>query len=146
MRKLVVFALTVLLTPIAGLAGDDPIAQREELMEDTRDAVKPMGAMVKGEAEFDAATVQTSLETLLKTADQFGALFPEGSESGGKTEAKSTIWTDRAGFNQALADFGQAVDAAIEANPQSVEALKPVFGDITKACKACHDDYRVKDE
>ena len=132
-----------LLAPVFAQAGDDPIEQREEVMEATRDAIKPLGAMVKGEKAFDAATVQASLETFRHTADTFGGLFPEGSETGGGTEAKSTIWSDRAGFNNALADFGQAVDMAMEANPQSVEELKPVLGSISKACKACHDGYRV---
>jgi cytochrome c556 len=128
------------------MAGDDPIAQREELMEETREAIKPLGAMAKGEREFDAAVVQASLQTFRHTAELFGGLFPEGTETGGGTEAKSTIWSDRAGFEQALADFSQAVDAGIAADPQSVEQLKPVLGSIGKTCKGCHDGYRIEEE
>jgi cytochrome c556 len=145
-KKCRIVLLSALLLPAFAIAGDDPIKEREELMEQTRDAMKPLGAMAKGEQAFDAAVVQASLETFTHAANQFGSLFPEGSETGGGTEAKSTIWTDRAGFNQALADFGQAVDAAKEANPQSVEELKPVLGSIGKTCKGCHDGYRVEDD
>jgi len=133
------------LATLALNAAADPIAERQELMEQTRDALKPMVGMVKGEADFDAATVASGFETMRHTAEAAGALFPAGSETGGDTEAKSTIWSDRAGFDQALADFAAAVDAAIAAAPKSVEELKPVLSDVTKTCKGCHDGYRIDD-
>ncbi len=131
----------------AALAGsEDPIHQRHELMEDTRDALKPLVGMVKGEVAFDASVVESSFATMKHTADVAGSLFPPGSDTGGDTEAKSTIWTDRAGFEQALVDYDMAVDAAIAAKSQSVEELKTVLGGVTKTCKGCHDGYRIKDE
>ena len=81
-----------------------------------------------------------------KTAAKAGDLFPEGSETGHETEAKATIWSDREGFNEKMADFGTKVDAAIAANPDSLEALGKVAGPIFKACKACHEGYRVEKE
>ena len=146
MRKHLIVLLSAVFVSAWAVAGDDPIEQREEIMEQTREAMKPLGAMAKGERAFDAAVVQSSLETFHHTANVFGTLFPEGSETGGGTEAKSTIWTDRAGFNQALADFSQAVDEAMEASPQSVEELKSVLGSIGRTCKGCHDGYRVEDD
>ena len=56
------------------------------------------------------------------------------------------IWEDRAGFEKALATWSEAVDAAIAANPQTVEETKPVAGPIFNSCKGCHDDYRIEDE
>jgi cytochrome c556 len=76
----------------------------------------------------------------------FGGLFPPGSETGEGTEAAPAIWEDRAGFDKALVTWGDAVDAAIAANPQTVEETKPVAGPIFNACKGCHDDYRIEDE
>ena len=73
-------------------------------------------------------------------------MFPEGSESGHDTEAKATIWTDRDGFNEKLANFGTRVDAAIAANPDSVETLKGAAGPVFQACKSCHEGYRVEKE
>jgi len=80
------------------------------------------------------------------TATQAGDLFPAGSETGHDTEAKSTIWTDRAGFDAKLADFNTAVDAGIAAKPDSLEALKASAGPIFKTCKGCHDGFRVEKE
>ena len=144
--KKTLIVLLALLAPMTLAAGEDPIEQREELMEETREAIKPLGAMAKGERDFDAEVVRSSLQTFKHSAEHFGGLFPAGTETGGGTEAKSTIWTDRDGFNQALKDFSQAVDAAIEANPQSVNELKPVLGSVAKTCKGCHDGYRVEDD
>jgi cytochrome c556 len=145
-RKYLIVLMSLALIPATLHAGEDPIAKRQDTMEETRDALKPLGAMVKGERAFDAAVVESSFKTWKHTAMTVGDLFPVGSETGGDTEAKSTIWSDREGFDAALANFGEAVDTAIAADPKSVEELKPVLGGVTKACKGCHDDYRVEDD
>ena len=144
-NPVIVLMIALLGVPFA-VAGEDPIQQREELMEETRDALKPLGAMAKGERDFDAEVVNASFAVWKRAGAQFGELFPEGSESGGGTEAKSTIWTDREGFDRALAEFNEAVDKAMAAQPGSVDELKPVLGGVTKTCKGCHDGYRVKDD
>ena len=125
-------------------AGSDPIKERQHLMEETRDAAKLVGGMLKGKTEFDAEAAMAALKTWKNTATKAGDLFPEGSETGHDTEAKSTIWSDRAGFDEKMADFNTAVDVAIAAKPDSLEALKPVAGPIFNTCKGCHDGYRVE--
>ena len=128
------------------LAGSDPIKARQHMMEETRDAAKVIGGMVKGEKPFDAEAAMSALKVWKKTATEAGDLFPEGSETGHDTEAKSTIWTDRAGFEEKMAVFNTKVDEAIAANPDSVEALKAVAGPVFQSCKGCHDGYRVEKE
>jgi len=120
--------------------------ERHELMESAKDAAKPVGEMLKGERAFDAAVVEESFGTWEHVAATTGDLFPPGSETGYDTKAKSTVWTDRAGFDQALQEFSTAVSMAIEAAPQDVEALKTATGPVFKACKGCHDGYRVEKE
>lgn len=147
MKKLVFYGAlsTLLLAPVALLAGpDDPIVHRQHLMEETRDAVKPIGGMAKGEVAFDAAVVADSLVVLERVAAEYGNYFPVGSETGHKTEARPEIWTDRAGFDARLADFADAVAAAQAAGPQSLDELKPVAGGIFRSCKGCHENYRVE--
>lgn len=146
-RKSMMFTLPVLLlTSTLALAGDSPQEARHELMEGVGDAAKPVGEMLKGEREFDAALVAQSFETWKDAAARVGDMFPEGSETGYDTEAKATIWSDRAGFDAEIQGFADAVDAAIEANPQSLDALKPAAGGVFKTCKSCHEGYRVEDE
>jgi cytochrome c556 len=146
-RNLLICAAAVLLLPTGpAVAGDTPQEARHEVMEDVGGAAKPIGKMLKGEQEFDAATAMESLETWAGAAKVFGEMFPPGSESGYDTEAKSTIWSDRAGFDAALADFARATDAAIAANPRDLDGLKAAAGPVFKTCKGCHEGYREEDE
>jgi len=141
--------LTVLLclsVPVQSFAEESPQEARHEVMEHVGDAAKPVGEMLKGEREFSAETVMESFRAWSEAAGVFGDLFPAGSETGFDTEAKGTIWSDRESFNAVLALFAEAVDAAIAAEPQDLEALKPAAGAIFKQCKACHEDYRVEEE
>jgi cytochrome c556 len=143
-RSLVTAIALALTSPL--FAGDDPVHERHELMEGVGDAAKPVGQMLKGERDFDAGVVMTSFQTFDEASARFGELFPPGSESGEGTEAAPAIWEDRAGFEEALAAWADAVDAAIAANPQTLEDTKPVAGEIFKTCKGCHDNYRIEDE
>jgi cytochrome c556 len=127
------------------LADDDPRHVRHELMESVGDAAKPIGDMLKGERDFDAGTVMSSLETMDDVAAQFGDLFPEGTETGMDTEAAPAIWEDREGFEAALAEWSDAVDTAVSLQPHSTEELKQAAGPVFQACKNCHDSYRIED-
>ena len=139
-----ILALMLSLSP--AWAADSPQEVRHEMMEAVGDAAKPVGKMLKGEQEFDATVVTKSFQVWSNAAIDFGDLFPEGSETGYDTEARETIWTDRDGFNEHLVTFTDAVISAIEDNPQDLEMLKTATGPVFKACKACHEDYRVEDE
>jgi cytochrome c556 len=141
-----VLLMFALLPLVAFADGHDPIADRQALMEGTRDALRPLIGMTRGQVEFDANTVSESLAVFANTAEEAPSLFPEGSETGGDTEAKATIWSDRAGFDQAFVDFGNAVAAAQEADIQTLEQLQPQLQGVLKTCKGCHDGYRVDDD
>ena len=138
--------LAALAVATSAFADDDPRHERHELMEGVRDAAKPVGQMLRGEAEFDSEQLMQSLMVWKDAAGKFGGMFPEGTETGMDTEAAPTIWTDRAGFDAALEKWAMAVDTAIEAAPDTLEAAKPVVGPVFQTCKGCHDDYRISDE
>ena len=140
-----IFLASIAIASIA-VAGEGPQHERHELMESAKDAAKPIGQMLKGETDYDADVMMTSLQTFLDISDEFGGLFPPGTESGEGTEAAPAIWEDREGFDQALADWRAAVETAIEAHPASVEDAKPVVGPVFNACKNCHDTYRIEEE
>ena len=127
------------------IAGDDPQHARHELMEEVGDAAKPVGQMLRGNAEFDAAVLTASMQTFVDAAKTFGDLFPEGSDTG-KTRAAPAIWEDRAGFDKALAEFGAAAEAVLAANPGSLEDAKPVVGPVFNTCRTCHESYRLEEE
>jgi len=142
---LVLMVATLAMLSVA-VADDDPRHERHELMEGVRDAAKPLGKMLKGESDYDAEIVMTSLATFADAGKTFGDLFPEGTETGGGTEAAPAIWEDRAGFEEALAAWREATDAAIAAKPATLEEAKPLLGEVFGACKNCHDTYRIEEE
>ena len=146
LRTLESIILSTLFVASIAVAGSDPIKARQHLMEETRDAAKVIGGMLKQEQAFDAEAAMAAFKVWKKTALEAGDLFPEGSETGHETEAKASIWTDRDGFNQKMADFNTQVDAAIATSPDSLEALKGAAGPVFKTCKACHEGYRVEKE
>lgn len=125
---------------------DDPRHERHELMEDVRDAAKPVGQMLRGELEFDADVVMASLETWHAASLVFGDLFPEGTDTGMKTRAAPAIWEDRAGFEATLVRWREAIESAQAAAPTTLEEGRPVLGPVFKTCKGCHDTYRIEEE
>ena len=143
MKKLVL-ALSVVAF-VGGPALADPIEDREAIMKERRDLVGQIAPIVKGEKPFDAAAVMAALEGLKANAEKFDveALFPAGSDQG-DTAASPKIWEDMAGFKAVAGDYRAAVEAAVAAAPQDVEALKTHFGAITKNCGTCHETYRLK--
>jgi cytochrome c556 len=140
--RITVLALTCAAAPLV-VADDDPREQRHELMEGVGDAAKPVGGMLKGEVSFDNEKLMRSLQTFLDASEEFGDLFPAGSD-GGDSRAAPAIWSDREGFDAALADFHDAVASAIAANPQSLDEARPSVGPVFNACKNCHDTYRLE--
>jgi cytochrome c556 len=138
----VVLTITTTLTAVAG----DPIETRHELMEDAKKGAKTIGGMLKGEKEFDAEEVMQGLVYWQTAANEFGDLFPQGSEQGGETRALPAVWSERERFNSILTTFGETVEEAIAANPQSLDELKAVAGPIFDTCKSCHEDYRAEED
>ena len=146
--RILCISLAAAALAVSSLAGAEhsPQHERHELMEDVGKAAKVVGKMLRGEAEYDAAAAMQSLETFRSVSGKFGDLFPEGSETGEGTEAAPAIWEDRAGFDAALQDWVESVDAAIAAAPATLDEAKPALGPVFKTCKDCHDSYRIEDE
>ena len=137
-----VIAATVAFASFA-IAGT-PQNERHELMESVGDAAGVVGPMLKGERDYDNAAAMEALKTWQSVAAEFGEHFPEGSDTGEDTEAAPAIWEDRAGFDTALQEWADAVDAAIAANPATIDDARPAIGGAFRGCKNCHDTYRIK--
>ncbi|MDX8512314.1 c-type cytochrome [Mesorhizobium captivum] len=144
MRKLVLAISMLALAGSAALA--DPIQDRQALMKERGKLAGQLSKVVKGEEDFDAAAVLTTLKALQANAEKFDAekLFPAGSDKGHDTTAAPKIWEDMAGFkatgNKLLAD----VKAAVNSPPGDVDALKAQLNTIGGDCGTCHQSYRIK--
>ena len=125
------------------LAQSDVIAQRKDLMKSVGGATRDPGAMLKGEAAFDLAKVQTSLATFQSAAAKMPALFPDTAKTGGDTSASPKVWEDMNGFKAAFEKFGNEAKAAAAAIKDEA-SFKATFPNLLKNCGSCHETYRVK--
>jgi cytochrome c556 len=142
-KRTLVFA-TAIFIAVAGAWGlalaADPAHQRHEAMETVQESFKPLRAIAVKETPFDAAVVKKSATVILEKLKEAHGLFPEGS-GGGTTRAKAEIWSDRAGFDQAMKNAQAAATAmaAVSDEAAFVAAMKTLGG----SCKSCHDKYRL---
>ena len=74
-----------------------------------------------------------------------GDLFPEGTE-GGKTNALSSIWEDRAGFEEALRESSEKAEQLLGVIQDSgdTKEIGIALGALGKSCGKCHKPYRKK--
>ena len=147
MKKIILGASLAVLTAFGAVAlnaaGHDPIEQRIALMKANGADAGVLGKMVQGETTFDADAALAAITDMRDIAAQFGDLFPEGSETGPNSTANATIWSDRAGFDAAVAKYLADTQAGVDAAPQSLDELGATFGAIASNCRACHQEYRI---
>lgn len=141
-RKIAI-AIGVMSLATVYASAQDPIADRKAAMKSVGGAAGVAGKMLKGQMDFDAAAALAALTTMNEVSQSFGDLFPEGSETGGKTTASPAIWEDRAGFDAAIAKFQTDTAAAVAAAPADIDAFKAAFGAIGANCGTCHKSYRL---
>lgn len=144
--KVLFAAVAVAALAVSGAAHADEIADRKAAMKKNGQAMGVLVKTVKGEMAFDQAAVMEAFKTQREATEGFAELFPEGTETGGETTASPKIWEDMDGFKAQLADFHEDLDAAIAAEPASLEEFQVVFGPVGENCQACHQDYRIKKE
>lgn len=122
----------------------DAIAKRKELMKAVGGANKAATQMIKGEIPFDAAKAKAHADTIANGWGEFAKQFPKGSETGGETTAAPKIWESFKDFDDKGKEMAaRAAKASAEA-AKGIDAFKASFPEVTKSCKGCHDDYRVK--
>ncbi|WP_114963515.1 c-type cytochrome [Tritonibacter mobilis] len=122
-----------------GVKNEDVLA-RMDGMSAIADAVKVIGTMAKGEAEFDAAAIDAALSEIETRAGNIPMRF-ETEVITEKSEALPVIWEDMNGF----ADKATALQTLARDNIGTVQSagdLRPLMRDMAGACRACHADYR----
>jgi cytochrome c556 len=121
----------------------DAYQDRHMLMEGVNDAMKPLGAIAKKQAPFDADVVKASATTIAENLKKAHGLFPAGS-GGGESRAKPEVWTDREGFDKQMKD-AEAAAAALQSVKEEA-AFLPALRTLGGSCKSCHDMYRLPEK
>ena len=137
-----VLAAAVILPATTAAAG--PIEDRQAIMKGNVRDTKMGGAMLKGEAPFDAATANKILANYAAAAKAFPAHFPANSKTGAETEASSAIWTMAADWKIATDKFQKDTAAAVAMKPADAASFGKAFGMVTANCKSCHEGFRIK--
>jgi cytochrome c556 len=135
------------------ISADKPTSG-QDLVEYREKRLKAAGGAMQALGQYDGSNVEIAIaaaKTIDDVAGEFLSNFPEGSGPDGvgitKTRAKPEIWSDWAGFQAKAKAFDDA--AAIlttAAATNDLDQIKTAMGDVGKACKACHQDYRAPED
>ena len=121
------------------------VKERMEAMKAIAEQMKTIGAMVKGEARFDGPTAAAAAKAIARSGGKIGALFPEGSNHP-PSEARGLIWQEWNDFSRLasrLEEAALALSAKAGSAADSIE-IRAEFGALGKACKSCHEKYRIE--
>jgi cytochrome c556 len=119
---------------------NDLIAMRQAEME--------MSAALAGlmkpvaQAKGDPASLKDAAAALAAWAPTITSQFPPGTETGHETKARPEIWSDRAGFEKAAADFTKAAQGLAEAAKRDGATFAAAYQATGEACLGCHRPYR----
>lgn len=151
MNKLVqqiVLGAFVLTSASAAIAADpkpeDEVRYRQSGFNVIARSFGVLGAIAKGERPYDQAlaTKSANIVDALSTLP-FGSFGP-GTDVG-THKADPKVWKDNAKFKE-IAEKFQFEAAKLPAAAKDLDTLKIQVGAVGKTCKACHDDFRIKDK
>jgi cytochrome c556 len=115
------------------------IAARKEAFKAMGGAMGGPGKMIKGEAPFDLAAVQKSLDTLAEQSAKVKGLFGDDTKTG-ETNALPVAFEKKADlaarFDKLVAD-AKAAKVAIK----NEASFKAEWGKIGANCGGCHKEY-----
>ncbi|OEJ65112.1 c-type cytochrome [Magnetovibrio blakemorei] len=130
-------------TPPAMADGDGEIKYRKSVMSSIGGHMGSMAAILKG-ASANGANFAVHTQGMAELSKIAGSIFPEGSDFG-ETEALPAIWEKPADFAGAVKMFqGAAANLNTAAMSGDMAASGAAFGELGKACKNCHENFREK--
>ena len=138
-----VAALTALPAAAQFQKPEDAVKYRQSAMTVMGNHVGRIGAMANGRVPFDAALANANADVVSTMSRLPFVGFVEGTAGTEKGRASAKIWTDRAKFDENAKKMQDEVAKLVTAaRTNNLDNVKAAFGDVGKACKACHDDFR----
>lgn len=163
----IIFAL--ICSPMAVVAHDGAtgiVKERMELMKAIGQSMKSLGAVFKGQVEYDPVVIEGAARDIQAlSGSKMTALFPDGSLHQ-PSEALPTVWEEWVKFEN-LAILAESYSGALAAaannpsadggmrlsdmgvgdgDPATLAAGAPqrAFGFLAKTCSNCHETFRMK--
>ncbi|MBO6507858.1 MAG: cytochrome c [Roseibium sp.] len=125
---------------------DGAIKARKALMTLYAFNLGQLGAMAKGEVEYNADQAQAAANNLKDLAAvNLGAAWPQGSDSTalpGKTRAKVEAWSNYPESAKIHGDLVAASTAMAASAGDGVDGIRKNIGAIGATCTACHKAFR----
>lgn len=124
---------------------EDAVAYRRGALNVMGNHFSRIGAMVNNRVPFDATAVQINADLVQTMSRLPYAGFIDGTSNVGGTSALPEVWSQPDKFKAAAEKMQAAVGKlAVAAKTGNQDQVKAAFGDAGQACKACHDDFRKK--
>ncbi len=145
---LALLAITLTGTAAAQLKPEDAIKFRQSGYGFMAWNMGRIKANVEG-GQFNKEEVIKAANAIQAIANSgMGALYLPGTDKGAgweKTRVKPAFFTDKEGVAKVAMAFNkEANEMAKVAATGDVAAIKEQFGKLGGACKACHDDFKIK--
>ena len=148
-------AKTILATALACSGGaafaadkDPGVKARQALMQLYAHYLGQLGAMAKGQVDYDAekaSNAANSLSALMGVSQQ--AMWAPGTDRetlGDQTGALQVLWTTfPAVLDKSKAGAEASANMAAVAG-NGLDAVRGAIGDVGKSCGGCHELYRAK--
>ena len=140
--RTIFIALAVAAAGFSASAQDpiDYIEARQGIMKFIGQQMRTLGGMQQGRIEFDEQYVQTAGKAIETMAKTLPLLFPEGTETGGNTEALPAIFEDPGNFWEATVGLQNAARQLQQSVSQ--EHLQQSFRYLNDSCRSCHSRFR----
>jgi cytochrome c556 len=126
----------------------DVIAVRQASLDMSSITFRSMGDAMK--AGREAKTQAYPALVLAKWAKALPKMFPPGTGAGEtpvKSQALIAIWQDRAGFDQAAANYAEATtQLAALAKANDTAGFTKQLEEVDHACSSCHTRYKAGDQ
>ena len=120
------------------------VKQRMDSMDAMGKAMKTVGEMLKGTAQFDATAIVEAMRSVSVHADEIPGMFPEGSLSD-PSEAREEIWSNWDRFTTLAEGLSTtAARLADIAKDGDRKAVAGAFNAVGKTCSGCHEGFRLK--
>jgi len=139
-----VIAACLATVAIADTSPEDAVKYRQSFMKALSGHNGMISLITRGIAG-DPQYLDGHVDALAGLAAELASVFPAGSDTV-ESEALPSIWVRPDDFAAAVASFRQAVDGLDKAAAgDDMAATEAAFREGGKACKACHEDFRLKD-
>jgi cytochrome c556 len=138
---------TLLCIANPGLADEpeDVIKYRQSMMAAIGGHMGASTQIVRGKVQPEGHLAMHA-KALAELSGDLGVLFPEGSDFG-ETKAKAEIWSKPQDFARVVADAKTATaEFATAAAGGDAAQIAAAHRKVGEACKACHQDFRQKDD